>query len=80
MPFSTLREPLILTEEETIFLEKISRSRDTKAGISQRAKIILLNNQENSDSSIARELGITRHKVMRTISRVLKNWNSRWVK
>ena len=71
-PFLHFAEPLILTEEETNILRKISRSRDTKAGISQRAKIILLSNQGNSDSSIARELGITRHKVMRTISRVLK--------
>ncbi len=72
MPFVSFREPLILTDEEVSYLEKLSRSRNTKAGISLRAKIILLSNKGMSDSVIARQLGISRHKVIRTISRVLK--------
>ena len=72
MPFVSSREPLILNDEEVRYLEKLVRSRNTKAGISLRAKIILMSNQGISDSSIARQLGISRHKVIRTISRVLK--------
>lgn len=72
MPFASSREPLILNSEEVGYLEKLVRSRNTKAGISLRAKVILLSNQGISDSAIARQLGISRHKVIRTISRVLK--------
>ncbi len=71
MPFVSSREPIILTEEDHNYLTKVARSRNSKKGISERAKIILLSNQGKSDSIIARELGITRHKVMRTIKRVL---------
>ena len=71
MPFVSSREPIILTEEEVNYLTSITRSRNSKKGINERAKIILLSNQGKSDSIIARELGITRHKVMRTIKRVL---------
>ena len=72
MPFTSFREPIILTEEELNYLERLSRSRNTKRVISERAKVIILSNQGESDSFIARKLGISRHVVMRTINRVLK--------
>lgn len=71
MPFVSSREPILLTDEDFEKLTKIAKSRTSKKAISERAKIILLSNQGKSDSNIARQLGISRHVVMRTIKRVL---------
>jgi transposase len=71
MPFVSSREPIVLTEEEFEYLTKIAKSRSSKKAISERAKIILLSSQGFSDSSIARQLGISRHVIIRTIKRIL---------
>lgn len=71
MPFVSVRDPLLLTDEEIDHLENLVRSRMTPQGTHERAQILLLSHQGKSDSSIARELGVTRQKVIRTINRVL---------
>lgn len=71
MPFVSSRKPILLTDDDFEYLNKIAKSRTSKKAISERAKIILLSNQGVSDSCIARQLGISRHVVMRTIKRVI---------
>src|SRR5690554_2323994 len=71
MPFSSVREPVLLSDKELDYLEQLTHSRTTQKDLHERATIVLLSHQGKSDSSIARELGITRQKVIRTINRVL---------
>ena len=71
MPFVSARKPILLSDEDLDYLEKLIRSRTTRKDLHERAKIVLLSHQNKSDSAIARELGLTRQKVIRTINRVL---------
>jgi transposase len=71
MPFVSVREPVLLSDEDLDYLERLTRSRTTRKDLHERATIVLLSHQGKSDSAIARELGITRQKVIRTINRVL---------
>jgi len=71
MPFVSVRKPVLLSAEEIDYLEKLTHSRTTQKSLHERAKLVLFSYQGKSDSAIARELGITRQKVIRTINRVL---------
>jgi len=71
MPFVSVREPVLLSDEDLDYLERLTRSRTTRKDLHERATIVLLSHQGKSDSAIARELGIPRQKVIRTINRVL---------
>jgi hypothetical protein len=71
MPFVSVREPVLLSDEDLDYLEQLTRSRTTRKDLHERAEIVLLSHHGKSDSAIARELGITRQKVIRTINRVL---------
>jgi len=71
MPFVSTREPVILLDEDVDYLEQLIHSRTTRTDLHERAKIVLLSHQGNTDSAIARKLGIDRQKVSRTINRVL---------
>jgi len=71
MPFVSVREPVLLSDEDLDYLEHLTRSRTTRKDLHERATIVLLSHQGTSDSAIARELGIPRQKVIRTINRVL---------
>jgi len=71
MPFVSVREPVLLSDEELDYLEKLLHSRTTQKGMYERAKMVLLSHQGKSDSAIARELGLSRQRVIRTIQRVL---------
>ncbi|NLA32315.1 MAG: helix-turn-helix domain-containing protein, partial [Methanomicrobiales archaeon] len=57
--------------EDVDYLEQLIHSRTTRTDLHERAKIVLLSHQGNTDSAIARKLGIDRQKVSRTINRVL---------
>ena len=71
MPFVSVREPILLSDEDLAHLEHLTRSRTTRKDLHERATIVLLSHHGRSDSAIARELGLTRQKVIRTINRVL---------
>jgi transposase len=71
MPFVSVREPLLLSDEDLDYLEKLAHSRTTQKDLHERAQIVLLSHQGTSDSAIARKLGLNRQKVIRTINRVL---------
>jgi transposase len=71
MPFVSVREPILLSDEDLAYLEHLTRSRTTRKDLHERATIVLLSHHGRSDSAIARELGIPRQKVIRTINRVL---------
>lgn len=62
---------LIISDEDLDYLEQLTRSRTTRKDLHERAEIVLLSHHGKSDSAIARELGIPRQKVIRTINRVL---------
>jgi len=67
----SVREPVLLSDEDLAYLEHLTRSRATRKDLHERATIVLLSHHGRSDSAIARELGIPRQKVIRTINRVL---------
>ena len=54
MPFVSTREPVILLDEDVDYLEQLIHSRTTRTDLHERAKIVLLSHQGNTDSAIAR--------------------------
>lgn len=72
MPFQSKRAKLNLSADEIAKLTIISKSRTESLSKIQRAKMILWYSQDQSISTIARELGTNRAKVERHISKALE--------
>lgn len=71
MPFTRLRADLLLSEEDRLELERISTSRTESYARVTRAKIMLRYADGKSNSSIARELGISRPTIDTCIKKAL---------
>lgn len=71
MPFKKLRANLILSEEDRIKLEQISVSRTETYAKVTRAKIMLRFAEGESNSAIAREIGVSRPTIDNCIKKAL---------
>jgi transposase len=72
MPFVSKRPKLQLSDDELEELRKISRSRTDTLSRIERAKIILLYYEDETVSSIARQLDTNRPKVERILNKALE--------
>ncbi|HIJ68907.1 MAG TPA: IS630 family transposase [Deltaproteobacteria bacterium] len=72
MPFQRTRPALVLTQEQQIKLETISRSRTEKASRIERANVLLAYARNASISSIARMLSTNRPRIERCIDKALQ--------
>ncbi len=48
MPFVSVREPVLLSDEDLDYLEQLTRSRTTRKDLHERAEIVLLRPSESS--------------------------------
>jgi len=72
MPFVRKKAPLVLSEQEQLTLEKISKSRTESKTKVERAIILLCYSENKSTTSIAKMLNTNRPKVDRCIDRALE--------
>ena len=72
MPFISRRARLNLTEEDTIWLERLAQSRTESAARVQRAQIVLRYAQGQTVSAIAAAFNTNRPKVERSVSKALE--------
>jgi hypothetical protein len=72
MPFISRRARLNLTDEDTIWLERLAQSRTESAARVQRAQMVLRYAQGQTVSAIAAAFKTNRPKVERCISKALE--------
>jgi hypothetical protein len=72
MPFISRRAQLNLTDEDTIWLERLAQSRTESAARVQRAQMVLRYAQGQTVSAIAAAFNTNRPKVERSVSKALE--------